>query len=57
MPTGTVPVLEIDGKKIDQSIAIARFIAKKVGLTGSTDLENLEIDSVVYTVNDFKESK
>lgn len=57
MPTGTVPVLEIDGKKLDQSIAICRLLAKKVGLSGSTDLENYEIDKVVYTVADLKDSK
>lgn len=57
MPLGQMPVLEIDGKKINQSISICRYLAKKVGLAGSTDFENFEIDSVVDTVNDLRVSK
>lgn len=57
MPTGTVPVLEIDGKKYGQSISICRFLGKKVGLGGSTDFENFEIDNVVDIVTDLRESK
>lgn len=52
-----MPVLEIDGKVIHQSISICRYLAKKVGLDGKTDFENFEIDSVVDSVNDFRLSK
>lgn len=54
---GQMPVLEIDGKKVHQSISICRYLAKKVGLSGATDFENFEIDAAVDTVNDFRQSK
>lgn len=57
MPMGQMPVLEIDGKKVHQSTSICRYLAKKVGLDGKTDFENFEIDSVVDTVNDLRQSK
>lgn len=57
MPLGHMPVLEIDGKKMSQSVSICRFLAKKVGLAGNNELEDFEIDSVVDTVNDFRMSK
>ncbi|GJQ68763.1 putative glutathione S-transferase, C-terminal domain [Trypoxylus dichotomus] len=56
VPFGTLPIYEEDGKVISQSVAIARHVAKKVGLTGATDWENLEIDSIVDTINDLKKT-
>lgn len=56
-PLGHVPVLEIDGKKMSHSTSICRFLAKKVGLAGSNDMEDFEIDSVIDTINDFRTSK
>lgn len=56
MPMGQIPVLEIDGKQTHQSVAICRYLAKKVGLTGNDDFEDYEIDSIVDTVNDFRQS-
>ncbi|KAJ8664901.1 hypothetical protein QAD02_006563 [Eretmocerus hayati] len=53
-PYGQVPVLEVDGKKIHQSTAICRYIAKKCGLTGKDDWEALEIDATVDTVHDLR---
>ena len=35
MPFGQVPVLEVDGKVLSQSNAIARYIASEHGLTGN----------------------
>ncbi|KAF5279376.1 hypothetical protein FQA39_LY05486 [Lamprigera yunnana] len=55
MPFGKVPVLEYDGKQFHQCIAICRYVAKKVNLVGSDDLENMEIDAVVDTIYEFKE--
>merc|ERR1712127_878081 len=39
VPMGQVPFMEVDGKMICQSMAIARYCAKKYGLAGATDLE------------------
>lgn len=47
-------MLEMDDKKILQSISICRFLANKVGLAGSNELENLEIDAVVDTISDIR---
>ena len=54
---GQMPVLEVDGKRAHQSLAMARFLAKKVGLVGSNDWEDLEIDTVVDCINDFRLSE
>uniref|UniRef100_A0A6M2DNK0 glutathione transferase n=1 Tax=Xenopsylla cheopis TaxID=163159 RepID=A0A6M2DNK0_XENCH len=54
MPFGQVPVLEWDGHKVNQSVALARFLGKKYGLGGSDDFENLEIDAIVDTIHDFR---
>ncbi|KAK5640320.1 hypothetical protein RI129_011131 [Pyrocoelia pectoralis] len=37
-----------------QSIAICRYLAKKVKLAGANDLEDLEIDAIVDTINDLR---
>jgi len=54
MPMGQMPVLEVDGQRVHQSASIARYLAKRVGLAGDNDWENLLIDSAVDTVNDFR---
>jgi glutathione S-transferase len=56
MPFGQVPILEHNGKVAHQSISMARYMAKKVKLVGSDDWEDLEIDAVVDTVNDLRQS-
>merc|ERR1712080_371797 len=38
-PFGQLPVLYWDGEELAQAPAIARFVARKVGLAGKTDLE------------------
>lgn len=53
---GQMPVLEVDGQRVHQSISIARYLAKRVGLAGSNDWESLQIDSAVDTVNDLRQS-
>jgi glutathione S-transferase len=56
MPFGQLPLLEFpDGKKINQSSAICRYFAKKVGLAGDNDLEALEIESIVDTFTDIRQ--
>lgn len=57
MPMGQVPVLEIDGKKYNQSKAISRYIAKKCNMYGSDDIEALEIDATVDSLNDMTQSE
>lgn len=54
---GHLPVLEIDGIQVHQSVAIARYVAKVVGLAGKNDWENLLIDIAVDNVNDFRTSE
>lgn len=56
-PFGQVPVLEIDGKQINQSLAIARYLGKQFNLGGKDALEDLEIDAIVDSMNDFRLSK
>lgn len=53
MPFGQMPVLEVDGKRVFQSIPIARYVAKCVGLAGDNDWESLLTDVAVDTVTDF----
>ncbi|XP_031347517.1 glutathione S-transferase-like [Photinus pyralis] len=53
-PFGQVPVLEFKGTTAYQSIAICRYLAKQVKLTGANDIEDLEIDAVVDTVMDLR---
>jgi len=51
---GKVPYLEVDGKKIGQSKAIERYLAKQLGLNGSSDIEGAQIESVSEFIADFK---
>lgn len=52
MPTGQMPVLEIDGKKYSQSLAIARYLAREYGMAGKSNTDQLLVDQIVDTVND-----
>lgn len=54
---GQLPLLEIDGKVMFQSLAIARFLGRKFGLYSEDAMEAYEIDNVVDTINDFRASK
>ncbi|KAK9888704.1 hypothetical protein WA026_000933 [Henosepilachna vigintioctopunctata] len=51
---GQLPILEFEGKQINQSKAICRYLAKKVKLDGKTDWEDLEIDAIVDCINDLR---
>lgn len=55
-PFGQLPLLERNGKRIAQSMAISRYLATVVDLAGKNDLENLEIDSIVDSINDLRYS-
>ncbi|KAL5243343.1 hypothetical protein ACI65C_010753 [Semiaphis heraclei] len=56
MPFGKVPVLEIDGKVLNQSTAITRYLSKKAGLAGSDDWESLLIDIAVDNIHDLRQA-
>ncbi|XP_050412519.1 S-crystallin SL11 [Patella vulgata] len=53
-PYGELPYMEIDGIKVTQSLAIARYLAGEFDLFGSTTFERLRIDESVELVEDFR---
>jgi glutathione S-transferase len=57
MPMGQMPVLEVDGKRVHQSLAMCRYVAKQIGVAGNDNFEDLQIDAVVDTINEFRLSK
>ncbi|CAJ0605928.1 unnamed protein product [Cylicocyclus nassatus] len=54
MPFGQMPVLEVDGQKLAQSFAIARYLAKKFGLTPKNPFEEAQVDSLMDQFKDFQ---
>ena len=56
-PFGQVPILEYEGTVITQSIAIARFLAKKADLYGKDDVTQAHADMIVDYVTDFNNSE
>lgn len=55
MPFGKLPVLEIDGKKVNQSAAIGRYLAKKAGLAGDDDWESLLVDIAFENIYEMRQ--
>ncbi|RCN48923.1 glutathione S-transferase protein [Ancylostoma caninum] len=53
MPFGQMPVLEVDGKQLAQSLAIVRFIARKFGFAGKCLFEEALVDSIADQHKDF----
>ena len=53
LPLGQLPILEVDGKTIGQSMAIARFCARRFGLAGKDEFEGAQADQAVDQVSDF----
>ncbi|KAK2712884.1 hematopoietic prostaglandin D synthase-like [Artemia franciscana] len=51
-PFGQLPVLEVDGKPLAQSNAIARFLAKQCNLMPATDWEQAQADELADLAND-----
>jgi glutathione S-transferase len=49
-PLGYVPVLEYEGVKLPQSLAIARFLARQFNLAGRDNFEQAKVDAVVDTL-------
>ena len=50
-----LPFLEVDGVIIPQSKTIERFLARRFGLMGNTEIENARIDSICECIRDFKD--
>ncbi|KAG8446582.1 hypothetical protein GDO86_014147 [Hymenochirus boettgeri] len=53
IPFGRLPVLEIDGESYNQSLAAGRYLAKKADLIGKSDLDQLRVDAIIGTIDDF----
>ena len=56
-PLGQVPILEVDGKVLYQTIPICRFLGSKFNLLGDNEMENYQIDNVVQTITDLRMSE
>ena len=52
LPQAVLPTLEIGGKTIVQSNAIARFVAREHGMYGNNSLESTQIDEILETTAD-----
>nr|XP_033200190.1 hematopoietic prostaglandin D synthase-like [Bombus vancouverensis nearcticus] len=52
MPYKMLPVLEIDGKPVAQSNAVARYLAKKYDLMGRNEWDAMICDVLVDTLGD-----
>jgi len=50
-----VPYLEVEGVVIPQSKSIERYLGKKYGLMGSSDIESARVDSLCECIRDFKD--
>jgi len=51
-PFGQLPVLEVDGVKLCQSNACARYVARKLNLAGKTEIEQAQADMIVDCLED-----
>ena len=56
LPYGQVPLLEVDGDTICQSMAIARYLANEHGLAGSSNMVKAQVDEVVDVMNDVQDA-
>ncbi|GMT36212.1 hypothetical protein PFISCL1PPCAC_27509, partial [Pristionchus fissidentatus] len=53
MPFDALPVLDVDGTKIAQSLTIARFLAREFGFAGKSVYEQAVVDSIADQYSDF----
>ena len=51
-----LPLFTVDGVAFGQSKAIERFVAKRLGFMGMTDLEAAQIDAICEHVRDMKDA-
>ena len=54
-PYGVLPILEWDGFTLCQSMAIARFLGKKIGMAGESEEEAARADMALDLVMDYHE--
>lgn len=52
LPFGEIPLLQIDGQELVQSQVMIRYLAKRGGLTGFNEEEQLKCDMIAEAVND-----
>lgn len=52
-PYGTVPLLEVNGQYLAETVAISRFLGRKFKLNGENEWENAKCDEFVDAVTDF----
>jgi len=52
-PFGQLPILEVDGNKYTQTVAIVNYLARETGLYGKTNLDSLKIDQIIQLTVDF----
>ena len=57
MNLGRAPLLLVDGQPIGQSRAIERFLAKRFGLMGDSDIEEAQIDCIAEHCRDVKDAQ
>jgi len=51
-PMGQLPLLEVEGQTLAQSLTIARYLARQHGLAGNTDIAAAEADMVIDSLTD-----
>ena len=56
LPFGQLPVLEVDGVIIGQSMAIARYLANEYGIAGTSNTVKAQVDEVVDVMNDLQDA-
>ncbi|XP_059155478.1 glutathione S-transferase 4-like [Physella acuta] len=52
-PYGQIPMLEVNGAKFVQSLAINSFLAREFGFSGKNNLENFKIDEIIHLIEDY----
>ena len=51
-----MPILEVDGRIIGQSLAIARYVARECGLAGSSSIDTAVADSIAESTVEIREN-
>ncbi len=52
IPGGQVPILEVNGVVLQQSVTIAHYAARRAGLCGSNDLEAAQAEMVAQILHE-----